>query len=88
MKTKRIFKGNNQASLGAVLAVVDLENKPTVVDEFYRGVSIVNRDPVSKRVVPVVALVPSCIPVDVCREIIGCSEGDRDKAVVFWDVEG
>ena len=60
METKGVFKGYDQASLGTIPTVVELENKPAAVDEFNWSVSIVDRDPVGWRVGAVVALMPSC----------------------------
>ena len=67
------------------LRLVQLKDEPPIVDEFDWGVSIVNRDPVGSRVSAVVALVPSCWSLDVCREIVSGLGYYESESFSFWD---
>ena len=62
--------------LGAVLSLVQLQYKPAAVEEFNRGVSMVDFNPVSGGICLVLALVPSCMSFNVWGEVIGGSGGD------------
>ena len=85
VETKFVFERDDKASLGAVLSLVQLKDKPPIIDEFDRGVSVVDRDPVGSRVSVVVALVPSCWFLDVCREIVSGSGYYGSEGFSFRD---
>ena len=53
-----------------------MKDEPPIIDELDRGVLVVDRNPVGLRVSAVVALMPSCWSLDVCREIVSGSGYD------------
>ena len=67
--------------------MVKLKDKPLVIDEFDWGVSVVDRDSVGSRVGAIVALMPGCSFLDMCRKVIGGSEYEESESFSFWDVK-
>ena len=62
-----------------------MKDKPPVIDELDRGVSVVDRNPVGSGVSAVMTLVPGCWSLNVSREIVSGSGYDGSETFSFQD---